>query len=121
MTINALASTLSTFSSLGLTAGLGFKPDLAAPGGSIYSTWPLELGGYASLSGTSRASPHVAGAAALLLEARPGLSATDVREISENNAVTILGTTPPVRPSPSSGRGRPCSTGRSSRSRTACT
>jgi subtilisin family serine protease len=39
-------------------------PDIGAPGGSIYSTYPLELGGHATLSGTSMASPHVAGAAA---------------------------------------------------------
>ena len=91
---NSLANTLSTFSSLGLTADLGFKPDIAAPGGSIYSTWPLELGGYASLSGTSMASPHLAGTAALLLQARPGLSATDVRDILLNNAVPELVSTP---------------------------
>jgi minor extracellular serine protease Vpr len=87
---NPLANTVSSFSSLGLTAELGLKPDIAAPGGSIYSTWPLELGGYASESGTSMASPHVAGAAALLLQARPGLSATRVREILQNNAVPAL-------------------------------
>jgi subtilisin family serine protease len=92
--VNPLANTLSTFSSPGLTAELGFKPDLAAPGGSIYSTWPLELGGYASLSGTSMASPHVAGIAALLLEARVGLSATDVRDILQNNAVPELAPAP---------------------------
>lgn len=87
---NTLANTLSSFSSLGLTAELGFKPDIAAPGGSIYSTWPLELGGYLSESGTSMASPHVAGAAALLIQARPGLSATEVREVLQNNAVPAL-------------------------------
>ena len=92
--VNTLANTLSTFSSYGLTAELGFKPDIAAPGGSIYSTWPLELGGYASLSGTSMASPHLAGAVALLLQARPGLSATDVREILQNNAVPELAPAP---------------------------
>ena len=91
---NPLANTLSNFSSLGLTAELGFKPDLAAPGGSIYSTWPLELGGYASLSGTSMASPHVAGAVALLLQARPGLTATQVRDVLQNNAVPEMGTAP---------------------------
>lgn len=91
---NALASTLSEFSSIGLTAELGFKPDLAAPGGSIYSTWPVELGAYASLSGTSMASPHLAGTVALLLEARPGISATDVRDILQNNAVPALAPAP---------------------------
>lgn len=92
--VNTLANTLSTFSSFGLTAELGFKPDIAAPGGSIYSTWPLELGAYASLSGTSMASPHLAGTVALLLQARPGLSATDTREILQNNAVPELAPAP---------------------------
>jgi minor extracellular serine protease Vpr len=87
---NPLANTLSAFSSYGLTAELGFKPDIAAPGGSIYSTWPIELGAYTTLSGTSMASPHLAGTAALLLQARPGLSAVEVREILQNNAVPAL-------------------------------
>lgn len=87
---NPLGNTLSSFSSFGLTAELGFKPDIAAPGGSIYSTWPVELGGYLSESGTSMASPHVAGAVALLIQARPGLSAIEVREILQNNAVPEL-------------------------------
>jgi subtilisin family serine protease len=65
---------------------LSLKPDIGAPGGNIYSTYPLELGGYATLSGTSMSSPHVAGAVALLLEAKPKTKARDVRGILQNSA-----------------------------------
>ncbi len=77
---------ISSFSSYGLSPDLALKPDIGAPGGNIYSTYPLELGGYATLSGTSMSSPHVAGAAALLLEAKPKTKAKDVRTILQNSA-----------------------------------
>jgi subtilisin family serine protease len=80
------AGLISSFSSYGLPPDLSLKPDIGAPGGNIYSTYPLELGGYATLSGTSMASPHVAGAVALLLEARPHTPSQAVRSILQNSA-----------------------------------
>ncbi len=76
----------SDFSSYGLAADLTLKPDVSAPGGSIYSTVPLEIGGYESMGGTSMAAPHVSGAVALLLEAKPGLDPFAVRTTLTNTA-----------------------------------
>jgi minor extracellular serine protease Vpr len=86
MTTNPTGNLISSFSSYGLSPDLVLKPDIGAPGGLIRSTYPLENGAYATISGTSMSSPHVAGAVALLLEARPGTSAHDVRGILQNSA-----------------------------------
>jgi subtilisin family serine protease len=80
------AGLISSFSSYGLSPDLALKPDLGAPGGNIWSTYPLEKAGYANVSGTSMASPHVAGAVALLLEARPHTPPAAVRTILQNSA-----------------------------------
>jgi subtilisin family serine protease len=55
--------TLADFSNFGASV------EIAAPGVCILSTWPG--GGYNTISGTSMASPHVAGAAAVLASSRP--------------------------------------------------
>jgi subtilisin family serine protease len=85
-TANPTAGLASSFTSYGLTAELDVKPDVAAPGGFIRSTYPLERGGAATLSGTSMASPHTAGAVALMLEAHPSLSVAEIREALQNTA-----------------------------------
>ncbi len=86
---NPTANATSSFSSFGMSAELEFKPDIGAPGGNIYSTYPLNAddgSGYAVLSGTSMASPHVAGAVALILQAYPKIQAKDMRGLMMNTA-----------------------------------
>jgi hypothetical protein len=92
---NPVAGQVSGFSSLGPTAELDFKPDLGAPGGNIWSTYPVALGSYATLSGTSMASPHVAGSVALLLEARPHARPEQARDLLQNTAVPTNYSTSP--------------------------
>ena len=93
--VNPTGGLISSFSSYGLAADC-LKPDIGAPGGLIRSTYPLEQGGYATISGTSMSSPHVAGAVALLMQARPDTSADASSGTSCRTAPTRLG--PAARP-----------------------
>jgi subtilisin family serine protease len=62
--------------------------DIFAPGSSILSAWYTSNTATATLSGTSMASPHVAGVAALYKQANPSASATTIRNAIVNNATT---------------------------------
>ncbi|MGH8251661.1 MAG: S8 family peptidase [Steroidobacteraceae bacterium] len=76
-----------------------YHPDFTAPGVSISSTCtPVGAAipgclpnGNARASGTSMASPHIAGAAALLLQANPSLTANQVRSALQASATPVFG------------------------------
>ncbi|KFH62359.1 hypothetical protein MVEG_11569 [Podila verticillata NRRL 6337] len=79
--------TPSSFSSFGTDGELRSKPDVAAPGGNILSTLPLAQGGYGLMSGTSMATPYVAGSHALLIQAKHAKPRGDeIRKIFKNTA-----------------------------------
>lgn len=61
---------------------------VAAPGVSIYNTYPG--GSYATMSGTSMATPHVAGEAAAILAQNPSLSTSQVESLIVGNVDPYL-------------------------------
>lgn len=70
---------MSDFSSWGVTPDLKLKPEITAPGENIYSTLPYN-DSYGTMSGTSMASPHIAGTFALIkqyIKSNNVLSVTD--------------------------------------------
>jgi len=78
-----LGGATASFSSHGPTSDGRIKPDLMAPGvGLQAASYNHEQGlDYLSFSGTSAATPLIAGAAALVLQARPTLSAHELRAV----------------------------------------
>jgi subtilisin family serine protease len=71
---------IASFSSGGPTPlSLRMKPDVTAPGESVLSSVPRREGLWASFSGTSMASPHVAGAAALLHQRHPSWTVEQIK------------------------------------------
>ncbi|MFD0741309.1 S8 family serine peptidase [Phytohabitans flavus] len=82
-------------------SNFGTCVDILAPGVSITSAWYTSNTATNSISGTSMASPHVAGAAALVLAANPTWTPTQVRDFLVNNStpnvITNVGTGTPNR------------------------
>ncbi len=87
LTFTPLGDTISGSTSRGVRRdNLGMKPDIAAPGTNISSTG-FSTGNLAStISGTSMASPHVAGAMALLRQLHPTWSVEELKALVMNTA-----------------------------------
>ncbi|MET7470139.1 S8 family serine peptidase [Micromonospora sp. NPDC005222] len=90
---------VTDFSSRGPAPDGGAKPDLVAPGADVVSAMPG--GGYAALSGTSMATPQVAGVVALMWSANPAL----IGDLERTRAI-LRDTARPV-PSPTDACGGP--------------
>ena len=78
---------IAYFSSCGPTLGYLLKPEVVAPGVSITAAYPG--GGYETLSGTSMATPHVAGLVALILQRYNSLTPKEVKNIITSTAVFL--------------------------------
>ncbi len=71
---------------------LALKPDIAAPGENIFSSQTGTATGFISKSGTSMATPNVAGAAAVIVQARPTIDPGSLKDLLKRSADTSQNT-----------------------------
>jgi subtilisin family serine protease len=71
----------ASFSSVGPTADGRIKPDVAAQGVAVTAAAPGTASGYTSVNGTSFSCPLTAGVVALVLQARPSATVTEVEDV----------------------------------------
>ncbi|CAI2185278.1 2507_t:CDS:2, partial [Funneliformis geosporum] len=81
---------ISTFSSYGPTNELDIKPDISAPGSNVFSTFPVSLGSFQTLSGTSVSTPFVTGILALVIQNKGKSNSKLARDILQNNAKPVF-------------------------------
>lgn len=87
---------ITYFSSMGpnVDGNLSIKPDIVAPGDGVLSTYPAYGGDYTEAyhrsSGTSMATPHVAGLSLLIKQAHPEYTPFDIRAALANTADQLL-------------------------------
>lgn len=91
------------FSSRGPVSPFYIKPDITAPGVYINTT---TLNGYTTVTGTSYATPHVSGAAALVMQQNPDMTPEDVRSILTSTSSKVTGQTGVRAPAHEAGTGR---------------
>jgi len=81
-------SVIANFSSMGFTSDGAFKPEITAPGTQIIS--PVPQGQYAAFDGTSMATPCISGLSALLKQARPSWSHSQIKSAFMNTADLMI-------------------------------
>jgi subtilisin family serine protease len=80
---------VARFSNGGINPSNGGEINVCAPGVNILSSYPTLRGSYDYLSGTSMATPHVSGLAAVYMEANPAMTAQEIWHLMEKNARLI--------------------------------